>query len=204
MISTQLLFRGIWDNRVLEAMRKVKRHRFVEDRKEKSAYDDGPLDIGEGQTISQPYMVALMTECLELTGNERILEIGTGSGYQTAILAEIAAKVYTIERFQTLSEKSAERLTEEGYVNIEFLVGDGTLGWEERAPFDGAIVTAGAPDLPERIMGQLVEGGKLVVPIGSRYHQTLFVVSRRGDGYKKKSVTGCVFVPLIGEEGWGK
>ena len=202
MVATQIESRGIRDKRVLEAMRTVPRHRFVPSDERSAAYEDRPLSIGRGQTISQPYMVALMTACLELTGNEKVLEIGTGSGYQTAVLTEIAEKVYSVERHSELSEQAAKRLTKLGYEHCTLKVGDGTTGWPEAAPFDGIIVTAGAPEVPEALREQLADAGRLVIPVGAEYHQTLYKIRRDGSGFVENEMTGCVFVPLIGEYGW--
>jgi protein-L-isoaspartate(D-aspartate) O-methyltransferase len=202
MVETQLKKKGIVDFMVLEAMRKVPRHRFVPPELTLSAYYDGPLSIGEGQTISQPYMVALMTECLKLKGEEKVLEIGTGSGYQTAILAELAKKVCTLEIHKSLSDKARQLLVDIGYDNIEFGIGDGSKGWEEKSPFDGIIVTAGSPDIPGTLQDQLTDGGRLVIPVGSRFLQTLYRITRVGDSFHKEEFTSCVFVPLVGEHGW--
>jgi len=202
MVENQLKTRGITNFRVLEAMRKVPRHSFVPPELISSAYHDGPLSIGEGQTISQPYMVALMTECLELKGEGKVLEVGTGSGYQTAILAELAKEVYTIEIHKSLSDKARQLLTALGYDNIEFRIGDGSKGWEEESPFGGIIVTAGSPDIPSTLQDQLTDGGRLVIPVGSRFLQTLYRITRVGDSFHKEEFTSCVFVPLVGEHGW--
>lgn len=202
MVEEQLRRRGISDLRVLEAMAKVPRHLFVPGNYQAAAYDDRPLPIGEGQTISQPYMVAVMTESLDLKGEERILEIGTGSGYQAAILAELSQKVFTIERIPLLIEKARKSLRELGYTNISYRTGDGSKGWPEEAPFDGIIVTAGAPDTPQTLKSQLAEGGRLVIPTGPRYTQTLYKVTRKGDHFFEEDITGCVFVPLVGDFGW--
>ncbi|WAC07089.1 MAG: protein-L-isoaspartate(D-aspartate) O-methyltransferase [Thermodesulfobacteriota bacterium] len=202
MVKHQLVLRGIKDQRVLEAMRKVPRHFFVPEKLSESAYHDGPLSIGEGQTISQPYMVALMTECLGLKGGEKVLEIGTGSGYQTAVLAELAEHIYTIERIPILLKKAQQVLTRLGYTTITFKGGDGTCGWEEESPFDGIIVTAGAPDISPVLVEQLDEGGVLVIPVGTRFSQSLFKVTKKGDRIEKENYTLCVFVPLIGMHGW--
>jgi protein-L-isoaspartate(D-aspartate) O-methyltransferase len=203
MVRRQLVSRGIKAERVLEAMRKVPRHLFVPEELRESAYHDGPLSIGEGQTISQPYMVALMTECLGLKGGEKVLEIGTGSGYQTAILAELAEHVYTIERVPILLEKVQHVLTHLGYTTIKFKGGDGTYGWCEESPFDGIIVTAAAPDISRVLLEQLKDdGGVLVIPVGSRYSQSLYKVTKKGDKIEKEECTLCVFVPLIGKYGW--
>lgn len=203
MVELQLRARGIYDEEILSAFMNVPRHRFVGAALQNSAYADHPLPIGEGQTISQPYMVALMTQCLELKASGRVLEIGTGSGYQTAILAAIAAEVFTIERIPALTKNAEEILRELGYNNIRFLVGDGTKGWPEEAPFDGIVVTAGAPDLPGPLVEQLAEGGRLVIPVGGKWSQDLRVVRKVKGGMEEKSVCGCVFVPLVGEHGWG-
>lgn len=202
MAEEQLRRRGIRDERVLEAMSKVPRHTFVPAAHQGAAYEDRPLPIGEGQTISQPYMVAIMTQSLEPKGGERILEVGTGSGYQTAILAELAKEVYTIERIPLLLERAQNTLKYLGYENIFFMIGDGTKGWPEKAPFDGIMVTAGAPEIPQTLLWQLADGGRLVIPVGPRYTQTLYKVTRRGKNYKEEDITGCVFVPLLGEYGW--
>jgi protein-L-isoaspartate(D-aspartate) O-methyltransferase len=202
MVKRQLVSRGIKDERVLAAMRKIPRHFFVPENLRESAYHDGPLYIGEGQTISQPYMVALMTECLDLKGGEKVLEVGTGSGYQTAILAELAEHVYTIERVPILLEKAQQVLTHLGYTTIKFKGGDGTYGWREESPFDGIIVTAAAPDISQVLVEQLNDGGVLVIPVGSRYAQTLYKVAKKGDKTEKEKRTLCVFVPLIGKYGW--
>ena len=202
MVQIQLVPRGITDKNVLRVMGEVPRHRFLPDNMSRSAYEDGPLPIGEGQTISQPYMVALMTQCLELGGGEKVLEIGTGSGYQSAVLAELSRKVYTIERIEALSSRSRETLRVLGYTNVEFKVGDGSQGWVEFAPYDGIIVTAGAPDVPEVLTSQLNEGGRLVIPVGGNSSQDLAVIYKKGGSLKKESVCGCVFVPLIGKYGW--
>ncbi len=202
MVESQLISRGIKDARVLDAMRKVPRHRFVEEALVSQAYNDHPLPIGEKQTISQPYMVALMTEALELQGHERVLEIGTGSGYQAAILAELAEKIYSIERIRKLSVKAQSILDELGYFNAVLKVGDGTLGLKEESPFDGIIVTAGSPDLPQPLVDQLAMGGKLVVPVGDRYTQSLMKVVRVKEGITKTDLGGCRFVSLLGRYGW--
>ncbi|MGE4357496.1 MAG: protein-L-isoaspartate(D-aspartate) O-methyltransferase [Candidatus Omnitrophota bacterium] len=204
MVNDQLLSRGIKDKRVIEAFLKVPRHKFVSENNITEAYDDHPLPIGEGQTISQPYMVALMTECLDLKGEEKVLEIGTGSGYQTAILAELALEVYSIERFSSLAEKARLALTDLGYKNIKIKIGDGTLGWEEFAPYDRIIVTAGAPEIPPPLILQLKENGRLVIPLGDSFSQVLTVIEKIGNRIKKEEICGCVFVPLVGRYGWDK
>jgi len=202
MVKNQIVARGIKDERVIKAFLKVPRHKFVSDRNLGEAYDDHPLPIGEGQTISQPYMVALMTELLELKGEEKVLEIGTGSGYQAAILAELAKEVYTVERFPTLAEKAKIVLEELGYKNIKIKIGDGTLGWEEYSPYEGIIVTAGAPDIPSPLIAQLKEGGRLVIPLGESFSQVLTVIEKFRGKIEKREICGCVFVPLVGRYGW--
>jgi protein-L-isoaspartate(D-aspartate) O-methyltransferase len=202
MVETQLVRRGILDKRVLTAMGNVPREKFVSQESEKDAYGDYPLSIGEGQTISQPYMVAIMTECLELKGTEKVLELGTGSGYQTAILAELAHSVISIERIPALAEQARLRLNELGYKNIQVISADGTLGYPAEQPYDGIIVTAGAPKIPETLVNQLKPGGKLVIPVGSKFSQTLTIVEKKEIGYNSRGVLGCIFVPLLGQEGW--
>jgi protein-L-isoaspartate(D-aspartate) O-methyltransferase len=202
MVESQLISRGIKDARVLETMRKLPRHRFVEEALVSQAYNDHPLPIGEKQTISQPYMVALMTEALELQGNERVLEIGTGSGYQTAILAELAEKIYSIERIRTLSTRAQRILDDLGYFNVVLKVGDGSLGLKEEAPFDAIMVTAGSPDVPQPLVDQLAMGGRLVVPVGDRYTQALMKIVRVKEGITKTDLGGCRFVNLLGTHGW--
>jgi protein-L-isoaspartate(D-aspartate) O-methyltransferase len=202
MVKNQIISRGITDPGVLEAMGKIQRHLFVEEALIGEAYNDHPLPVGYKQTISQPYIVALMTEALEVTGKEKTLEIGTGSGYQTAILAELSKTVYTIERIERLLEKSKMLLESLGYTNIFFKAFDGTLGWDEFAPYDAIIVTAGAPKIPQPLMDQMAEGGKLVIPIGNRYGQDLIKVTRTKNAFKEKNLGGCRFVDLIGAHGW--
>lgn len=202
MVEVQLLTRDISNKRVIDAFLKVPRERFALRADMDSAYADYPLPIGCGQTISQPYMVALMTQCLELKGRENVLEIGTGSGYQTAILAEIAAKVYTIERFQELSDRAKRVLTELEYKNIYFKADDGSIGWKEHSPFDAIIVTAAAPSAPNSLLKQLAEDGRLVIPIGSSLSQVLTVYTKNKKKIDVTEVCGCVFVPLVGKEGW--
>ena len=202
MVSEQLIPGGIRDSRVLEVMGRVRRHAFVSPGMEDQAYQDRPLPIGEGQTISQPLMVAIMTEALALQGNEKILEIGTGSGYQAAILAEMVREVCTIERIRELSITARTALYRLGYQNIKLRIGDGTMGWPEEAPFDGIVVTAGAPVIPEALKAQLADGGRLVIPVGGEELQRLDVITRRGSGFDTRSVTACRFVKLIGQDGW--
>ena len=202
MVERQLQERGIRDPRVLEIMGRVPRHRFVDPALVSRAYGDHALPIGAGQTISQPYMVAIMTEALGLEGGERVLEIGTGSGYQTAVLAEFTPHLFSIERSPELSRAAAAILKELGYANVILKTGDGTLGWPEHAPYDGIIVTAGAPAIPEPLSQQLAEGGRLVIPVGDREVQTLeLAVKRRGKIHRHR-VLDCAFVPLLGRAGW--
>ncbi len=198
--------RGIKDSLVLEAMAKVPRHLFVPPSLRDEAYADYPLAIGEGQTISQPYIVALMTEALELTPDSKVLEIGTGSGYQAAILAEIAGEVYSVERLPSLAARAERLLRELGYHNVYIRVGDGTLGWPEEGPYDGIVVTAAAPSIPPPLLEQLNVGGRLVIPVGGAYSQELLkVVKRDPEGnYTTHSLGGCVFVKLYGKYGWKK
>lgn len=202
MAREQLVARGIMDDRVLEAMRSIPRHRFVDSALADRAYGDYPLPIGSGQTISQPYIVALMTEALELLPTDTVLEIGTGSGYQAAVLAEIAEKVYTIERIKELEAKARRILDELGYHNVASRVSDGTYGWKEKAPFDAIIVTAAAPDLVESLVGQLKLNGRMVVPVGSPASQTLIKLVKTPMGTRTQNLTGCVFVKLIGAYGF--
>ena len=204
MVKNQLLPRGIKDKRVLNAMEKILRHLFMEDALIGEAYSDHPLPIGYKQTISQPYIVALMTQELELTGKEKTLEIGTGSGYQTAILAELSEKVYTIERIRPLMEKARTLLNDLGYTNILFKSFDGTLGWKEFSPFDAIIITAGAPQIPEPLLEQLADGGRMIVPIGDKYSQELIKITKDKESYVRKSLGGCRFVDLIGVHGWNE
>ncbi|MBN2061109.1 MAG: protein-L-isoaspartate(D-aspartate) O-methyltransferase [Deltaproteobacteria bacterium] len=202
MVRDQLIPRGIKDRGVLAAMGKVQRHLFVEEALIGEAYNDHPLPIGHKQTISQPYIVALMTEALALTGIEKTLEIGTGSGYQAAILAELSEKVYTIERIRPLMENARSLLNNMGYTNILFKAFDGTIGWKEHEPFDAIMVTAGAPAVPGPLMAQLADGGRMIVPVGDRFSQQLILVTRRGDSYREDNLGGCRFVDLIGAHGW--
>ncbi len=202
MIKNQLIPRGITDTRVLQAMVKVHRHLFIEEAIAGEAYGDHPLPIGQKQTISQPYIVALMTQILKLKGTEKVLEIGTGSGYQTAILAELSEKVYTIERIRPLMEKARYLLNALDYTNILFKYYDGTLGWKQYAPFDAIIVTAGAPQIPENLVDQLAEGGRMVVPVGGKTSQELIEIIKAKNGYRTVKHGGCRFVDLIGAHGW--
>jgi protein-L-isoaspartate(D-aspartate) O-methyltransferase len=205
MISSQLISRGIKDERILKAMERIPRHLFVDEGLQGQAYADNPLPIGDRQTISQPYIVALMTEALELTRNDKVLEIGTGSGYQAAILAELADRILSIERIASLADRARKLLEFLGYYNVLIRVGDGTYGWREEAPFDAIIVTAGAPEIPQTYLEQLAVGGRLVVPVGDRFTQTLMKVTRLSDkpgDIEMKDLGGCRFVHLIGEYGW--
>ncbi|MCM2269717.1 MAG: protein-L-isoaspartate(D-aspartate) O-methyltransferase [Thermoanaerobaculia bacterium] len=198
MVEGQIAARDVRDARVLAAMERVPRHLFVPPEMRAQAYEDYPLPIGDEQTISQPYIVALMTSLLELRGGERVLEIGTGSGYQAAVLAEIAGEVYTIEILASLAERSRATLAELGYRNIQVRHGDGWAGWPELAPFDGIVVTAASPRVPQPLLEQLKVGGKLVVPVG-RFFQDLLVYTRTAEGYEKRNVIPVRFVPLTGE-----
>ncbi|NLJ29537.1 protein-L-isoaspartate(D-aspartate) O-methyltransferase [Desulforhabdus amnigena] len=202
MVELQLASRGIRDPRVLEAMGKVPRHQFVDEALQDQAYNDYPLPIGEKQTISQPYIVALMTETLELKGNEKVLEIGTGSGYQAAILAELADRVFTIERNPSLAYRANQILKKLGYKNIVTRVSDGTLGWPDEAPFDGILVTAGTPKIPQPLIDQLAMNGRLVVPVGDHLSQELVLVERTREGIRKTNLGGVRFVDLIGKWAW--
>jgi protein-L-isoaspartate(D-aspartate) O-methyltransferase len=202
MVETQIAARGIHDEGVLEAMRKVPRHLFVDEALRDQAYSDHPLPIADNQTISQPYIVALMTESLELNGAEKVLEIGTGSGYQSAILAELADRVFSVERYPDLAHRANAILRKQGYQNIIVRVGDGSLGWPDDAPFDGVIVTAGTPKIPQPLIDQLKMGGRLVVPVGDRLGQDLILVRRVAEGIKKTNLGGVRFVNLVGKLGW--
>lgn len=202
MVDSQLIPRGIKNKRVLDAMRKVPRHLFMDESQWYRAYDDMALPVGEGQTISQPYMVAIMTQLLELTGNENVLEIGTGSGYQAAILGELCSEVYSIERFQSLSDRAREAIRIVGYENVHLKVGDGTLGWPEAAPFHRILITAGAPEIPYPLVEQLSYGGIIVAPVGDRFSQQLLKATKWKDKLSKEYHTPCMFVPLVGKFGW--
>jgi protein-L-isoaspartate(D-aspartate) O-methyltransferase len=202
MIETQLRRRGVHETRVLAAMGTVPRHEFVPADFRKRAYEDAPLPIGDGQTISQPYIVAAMTAALRLSGHERVLEIGTGCGYQAAILASLAKEVFTIEYRSELATSAAERLTRLGYANVHVHCGDGTLGLPEFAPFDAILVAAAAPAAPAPLLAQLAEGGRMVVPVGSMENQELQLVERLHDKFRSSMLEGCRFVPLLGAHGW--
>lgn len=202
MIKTQLIPKGITDKGVLEAMSKIHRHLFLEEALAGEAYNDHPVPIGHKQTISQPYIVALMTQILKLSGKEKTLEIGTGSGYQTAILAELSERVYTIERIRPLMENARYLLNSLDYTNILFKYYDGTLGWKEFAPYNAILVTAGAPQIPENLIEQLAEGGRMVVPVGNKAGQELIEIIKLKTGYRAVKHGGCRFVDLIGAHGW--
>lgn len=202
MVKRQLIPRGINDRRVLDAFLRVEREKFVPSSLREDAYKDFPLSIGEGQTISQPYMAALMTQCLNLRGQEKILEIGTGSGYQTAILALLGWQVYSVERIPSLAEKAKKLLKKMGYDNVKIFVGNGTVGLEQYAPYDRILVTAGAKDIPPPLIQQLAEEGIMVIPVGNAYSQELMVVKKKDGKISSKGVERCVFVPLIGQYGW--
>ncbi|MGZ3495087.1 MAG: protein-L-isoaspartate(D-aspartate) O-methyltransferase [Thermodesulfobacteriota bacterium] len=202
MVEEQIVSRGIKDAKLIEAMKKIPRHLFVEEALQSQAHTDHPLPIGEKQTISQPYMVALMTEALLLTGKEKVLEIGTGSGYQAAILAELSEKVFSVERIRSLAIRARKLLYELGYFNVEIKIFDGTFGWMEESPFDAIMVTAGSPDIPQPLIDQLSIGGRLVIPVGDALVQDLFRVTKTEEGVKKEDLGGCRFVKLIGKYGW--
>ncbi len=202
MVAEQLVTRMISDPRVLAAMEKVPRHLFVEEDLRERSYEDGPLPIGRGQTISQPYIVALMAQALELKGQEKVLEIGTGSGYEAAVLAELCAEVFSIERVEELAEKARSLLKGLGYKNIQICVADGTLGWEEHAPYDAAVISAAAPQIPRPILDQLRPEGYLVLPIGEEDLQTLVRIRKAKDGLKEEYLGECRFVKLRGTYGW--
>lgn len=202
MVSEQVQRRGILDPRVLRAVGKVPRHLFVDEALVGRAYGDHPLPIGDGQTISQPYMVALMTEALELHGHERVLEIGTGCGYQTAVLAEVCGKVFSVERLKSLADRATRRLDSLGYYNVLVRVADGSLGWKEEAPFDAILVAAAAPTIPQALIDQLAPKGRLVVPVGDAYTQSLRKGVRGESGMQWTDLGGCVFVKLVGQQGW--
>lgn len=202
MVEEQLRARGIRDERVLSAMGKVPREEFISAADADNAYGDYPLPIGAGQTISQPYIVASMVEALELQPEDRVLEVGTGTGYQAAILGELADEVWSIERHAELAEKARETLQRLGYSNVHVMTGDGSLGLPEHAPYNKILVAAAAPHTPETLVAQLAEGGRLVVPVGSRTEQQVLVVRKIGDQTAVTPREGCRFVPLVGEHGW--
>ena len=202
MVEEQIVVRGVRDSRVLQALQSIPRHRFIPGEGRPDAYEDRPVSIGCGQTISQPYMVAAMTEWLALAPTDRVLEIGTGSGYQTAVLARLAREVVTVERHADLSASARRLLQDMAYDNIEFVVGDGSLGWPDRAPYGGILVTAGTPRIPQALLDQLADGGRLVAPVGGREEQRLMRITRQGGQFKEEIGMGCRFVPLLGAGGW--
>ena len=204
MVEAQIASRGIRDPGVLHAMRTVPRERFLDESQQDQAYDDGPLPIGEGQTISQPYVVALMTETVQPKPGNRALEVGTGSGYAAAVLATTVAEVYTIERLHGLAKKARQRLADLGYHNVHVLEGDGTLGWPEHAPYDAIIVTAGGPRVPPALLEQLAVGGRLIMPVGTghRFQHLVRVTRTAADKYEHEDLEDVAFVPLIGKQGW--
>jgi protein-L-isoaspartate(D-aspartate) O-methyltransferase len=202
MVERQLRRRGITDERVLAAMARVPRHLFVPEHLRHLAYEDGALPIGQGQTISQPYIVATICSLMQLEGDERVLDVGAGSGYQAAVLAELAAEVVTIERVPELAERARQALALAGYDKVEVRVGDGSLGVPDRAPFDGIAVAAAAPAIPPALYDQLVDGGRLVLPRGGRWGQDLVLVERTPDGPVERTSVSCRFVPLVGAEGF--
>ncbi len=203
MVDQQLIAKGIQDQRVLDTMRKVPRHLFVEHALQAQAYGDAPLPIGDKQTISHPYIVAYMSEALQLQGREEVLEIGTGSGYQAAVLSCLVRRVYTIERHPALARRARQVLDQLGCSNVQLKLGDGTLGWPEVGPFDAIMVTAGAPVLPDRLKEQLKPGGRLLIPVGDKAEQFLLRVTRKDETrFEEERLLGCRFVPLVGENGW--
>jgi protein-L-isoaspartate(D-aspartate) O-methyltransferase len=202
MVEEQLAPRGIEDPRVLGVFSKVERHRFIPEDFKGSAYADYPVPIGEGQTISQPFIVALMTQCLGVSAQDKILEIGTGSGYQAAILAELAKEVYTVERIESLAKRAEVLLGDLGYQNIKIKVDDGTLGWKENAPFNKIIITAASPRIPLPLTEQLAENGRLILPLGESFSQVLTLVEKKANRLESQQICGCVFVPLVGKYGW--
>ncbi len=202
MVQKQLAGRDITDKRVLSVMAEIPREKFIPTQWREYAYEDRAVPIGLGQTISQPYMVAIMTQLLELTEEHRVLEIGTGSGYQTAILAKLSKEVFTVERIPELSERAKKVLSELGITNVRFKIDDGTLGWPEYSPYDRIIVTAGAPSVPEALTEQLSENGIMVIPVGPEEHQTLIKLTKSDGKIYKEHILSCRFVKLIGQEGW--
>jgi protein-L-isoaspartate(D-aspartate) O-methyltransferase len=202
MVTQQLESRDISDQRVLQAMRQVPRHLFVPEDRQNEAYQDRPLSIGYGQTISQPYIVGYMTAALALSGDEKVLEVGTGSGYQAAVLSRVASQVITIEYIPELADTARTALAKLGYDNVEVLVGDGSAGWPEEAPYEAIMFTAAAPEIPAPLRDQLADGGRLVGPIGSRYDQVLVRLWRISNEWKTETLKAVIFVPLVGEHGW--
>ena len=202
MVESQLIARGVRDPEVLRALGRVPRHLFVDEALRDRAYGDSALPIGYDQTISQPFMVATMTQALRLEGGEKVLEIGTGSGYQTAVLAEIAERVFSVERIAPLYRRARALLDRLGYHSVVLRHGDGTLGWRDHAPYDAIVVTAGAPHVPRELRDQLAVGGRLVIPVGERHQQNLLRITRREGGDRREMLGGCVFVSLVGSDGW--
>ena len=202
MIEEQLVNRGVKDLRIMEAMNRIPRHLFVHESMQHKAYGDFPLPIGDNQTISQPYIVAAMTETLQLKKTDRVLEIGTGSGYQTALLAEMAGQVFTIERIRSLGMKSQKLLERLNYMNIVFKVFDGTYGWPDQAPFDAILITASTREIPKMLVDQLGESGRLIAPVGDLEQQNLTVLTREHDRITSQEIGYCKFVPLVGRYGW--
>jgi protein-L-isoaspartate(D-aspartate) O-methyltransferase len=203
MVEDQVIRRGVTDERVIDAMLNVPRHKFVEEALEAQAYQDAPLPIGERQTISQPYMVAVMSEALALKGSETVLEVGTGSGYQAAVLALLADRVFSLERIPSLARRARKVLDRCGFSKVNIRLADGTHGWQDMAPFDAIVVTAGAPEVPKDYLAQLTIGGRLVIPVGDRESQVLMRITRTADEeYLEEQMLGCRFVPLIGNHGW--
>ena len=201
MVITQIEARGVKNKKVLEAMRKVERHKFVSKEYMNAAYEDHPLPIGEGQTISQPYIVALMTEVLDPDGTKKVLEIGTGSGYQAAVLAELVQSVYTIEIIEVLGKRAEKTLSDLGYKNVQVKTGDGYKGWKEHGPYDAIIVTCAPSHIPQPLKDQLTEGGRMVIPVGERYHQELILLTKEKGMLKQKGIIPVVFVPMFGDDG---
>jgi len=204
MVDRQLRARGIISERVIQAMRKVPRHYFVDEALRHKAYSDSPLPIGEGQTISQPYTVACMIQAMEVDSGDTVLEIGAGSGYQTALLAEIACKVFSLERIPSLLNRARKVLDRLGYLNVVLWQSDGTRGWKEYAPYDAIVVSASAPEIPWPLLAQLADGGRLVLPVGRDHTQTLVKVVRQGDDFHRTELGNCRFVKLMGQFGWSE
>jgi len=202
MVQNQLVTRNITDSKVLSAMKNIPREKFIPQQWRNCSYEDRAIPIGLNQTISQPYMVAIMTQLMELCKNHRVLEIGTGSGYQTAILAKIVKEVFTVEKIAELTERAKEVLDELNITNVHFKIDDGTLGWPEFSPYERIIVTAGAPSVPQALIDQLADGGIIVIPVGPMEHQTLMKITKHGKQIFKESVLGCRFVKLVGKQGW--
>ena len=202
MVEDQLIQRGVKDVRILEAMNRIPRHLFVHESLQHRAYGDHPLPIGENQTISHPHTVAAMTEALKLKGREKVLEIGTGSGYQTALLGELCAQVFTIERIRSIALKAQQVLDRLGYMKIVFKVFDGTYGWPDQAPFDAILIAAASPDVPKNLLAQLADNGRLVMPVGGAQNQRLRLVVKEGGRITESEIGECKFVPLVGKYGW--